>query len=134
MKKLILLFVLAFSVQLTFAQDDAFKKDVLKLIKLNGSDAQMKMAKNQILQMIPTDKHAAFLVEFDATLPALYDKIAKVYMDTYTKEDVKAMLAFYDTPVGKKMQEKNGEILEKSQVAAQEWGQGLQSMLMKYMQ
>src|SRR5690606_40959220 len=97
MKKLILLFVLAFSVQLTFAQDDAFKKDVLKLIKLNGSDAQMKMAKNQILQMIPTDKHAAFLVEFDATLPALYDKIAKVYMDTYTKEDVKAMLAFYDT-------------------------------------
>lgn len=116
------------------AQDEALKKDVMRLIEANGSNAQMKMAKDQILKMIPAEKHSAFIVEFDATLPSLYDKLAKVYMDTYTKDDIKAMLAFYDTPVGKKMQSKNAEIMEKSQTAAQEWGQGLQGMMMKYMQ
>ena len=41
---------------------------------------------------------------------------------------------FYNSPVGKKINEKSGELLEKSQAAGEEWGQGLQSMMMKYMQ
>jgi hypothetical protein len=55
-------------------------------------------------------------------------------MEEYTKEDVKAMLDFYDSPVGKKINSKAGEILEKSQKAGQEWGEGLQGMMMKYVQ
>ncbi len=134
MKKIILTFALVLAAQISMAQDDAFKKDVMKVIEMSGSGAQMKMAKDQILKMIPAEKQAAFLVEFDASLPAFYDKVAKVYMDTYTKEDIKAMLAFYDSPVGKKITAKAGEIAEKSQTAAQEWGQSLQPMMMKYMQ
>jgi hypothetical protein len=134
MKKIVLALVFMFAAQFTFAQDEAFKKDVLKVIELSGSDAQMKFAKDQILKMIPADKQAAFLVEFNASLPSLYDKLAQVYMETYTKEDVKAMLAFYDTPVGKKITAKAGEIATKNQAAAQEWGQALQPMMMKYMQ
>ncbi|RZJ33681.1 MAG: DUF2059 domain-containing protein [Flavobacterium sp.] len=134
MKKLILSLALLFIAQLGMAQDDAFKKDVLKVIEMSGSGSQMKLAKDQILKMIPQEKQAAFLVEFDATLPSFYDKIAQVYMETYTKEDIKAMIAFYETPVGKKMTAKSSEIAEKSQKAAQEWGQGLQGMMMKYMQ
>lgn len=134
MKKIILTFALILIAQLSVAQDDAFKKDVMKIIEMNGSNAQMKLAKDQILKMIAPEKQAAFLVEFDATLPAFYEKMAKVYMETYTKEDVKAMMAFYDSPVGKKMAAKAGELAEKSQAAAQEWGQALQPMMMKYMQ
>jgi hypothetical protein len=55
-------------------------------------------------------------------------------MDTYTKEDIKAMIAYYNSPVGKKIKEKAGEVAEKSQAAGQEWGEGLQGMMMKYMQ
>jgi hypothetical protein len=44
------------------------------------------------------------------------------------------MIAFYESPVGKKINEKSGVILEKSQAAGQEWGQGLQTMMMKYAQ
>ena len=134
MKKIILTFAFVLAAQLTMAQDDAFKKDVMKVIEVSGSNAQMKLAKDQILKMIPPDKQAAFIIEFDATLPAYYDKVAKVYMEVYTKEDIKAMLAFYESPVGKKMTAKAGELAEKSQAAAQEWGQGLQPMMMKYMQ
>jgi hypothetical protein len=92
------------------------------------------MAKNQILKAIPAEKQAAFLIEFDAAMPALYDKLAAIYMETYTKDDVKQMIAFYESPVGKKITAKAGEIAEKSMVAGQEWGQGLQAMMMKYMQ
>lgn len=134
MKKLILSLAFLFIAQLGMAQDDAFKKDVLRVIEMSGSGSQMKLAKDQILKMIPQEKQAAFLIEFDATLPSFYDKIAQVYMDTYTKEDIKAMIAFYETPVGKKMTAKSSELAEKSQKAAQEWGQGLQGMMMKYMQ
>ena len=134
MKKILIAVAFAFVSQVGFAQDDAFKKQVLKVIELSGSANQMKSAKDQILQMVPKDKQAAFILEFDATLPALYDKLATIYMEEYTKEDIKAMLAFYESPVGKKINEKAGVMLEKSQAAGQEWGQGLQGMMMKYVQ
>ncbi len=134
MKKALFVIAFAMATQFGFAQDDAYKKDVMKVIELNGSAAQMKMAKDQILKMIPAEKQAAFLVEFDASLPSLYDKLVKVYNEVYTKDDIKAILAFYETPIGKKMTAKSGEIAEKSQAAGQEWGMGLQAMMMKYMQ
>ncbi len=134
MRKLLLTFALILTANAALAQDEAFKKDILKVIEVSGSAAQMKLAKDQILKMIPEDKQAAFLVEFDASMPALYDKLAAVYAETYTKEDIKAMLAFYESPVGKKINAKAGELAEKSQAASMEWAQGLQGMMMKYMQ
>ena len=134
MKKVLLSLALIFTAHIAVAQDEAFKKEILKLIQNNGSVAQMDLAKNQILTMIPEDKHAAFLIEFDATMPALYDKLAAVYAEVYTIDDVKAMIAFYESPIGKKINAKAGEVAEKSQAASMEWAQGLQGMVMKYMQ
>jgi len=135
MKKFILVFACVFAAQFSIAQqDEAFKKDVLKLMEVSGSNAAMDVAKNQILKMIPATKQDAFLVEFNASLPALYDKIAAVYMEVYTKQDVKDMLTFYGTPLGKKMAANAGVITEKSQAAGAEWGQSLQPLLMKYME
>ena len=134
MKKVIITLVVVFFSNIGFSQDDQFKKDVLKVIEMSGGTSQIKSAKEQILKMVPKEKQAAFVIEFDATLPSLYDKLATVYMQTYTKEDIKAMMDFYNSPVGKKINEKSGELLEKSQAAGEEWGQGLQSMMMKYMQ
>lgn len=133
MKKTILTLLLVLLAQISFSQDEAYKKDILKVIEMSGSAAQMKIVKNQILKMVPTEKQGAFLIEFEASLPSLYDKLVKVYMETYTKEDIKAMIEFYNTPVGKKITEKSGEIAEKSQAAGVEWGQGLQAIMAKYM-
>ena len=134
MKKIILTFALVFIAQLGFSQDDAFKKDILRVIEMSGSANSMKAAKDQILKMVPEAKKAAFIIEFDSTIPSLYDKLAIIYMETYTREDIKAMIAFYESPVGKKINEKAGVLFEKSQTAGKEWGEGLQEMMMKYMQ
>ena len=70
MKKLIVTFALVLLSQIGFSQDEAFKKDVLKVIEMSGAANQMKSAKTQILQMVPKEKQAAFILDFDATMPA----------------------------------------------------------------
>lgn len=135
MKKLILTLAFVAVAQFGFAQEDAaFKADVMKVIEKSGSGGQMASAKKQILAMIPEDKHAAFLIEFDAILPKVYEGTAKIYMEEYTKDDVKAMLAFYESPVGKKMSQKTEIIAEKSQESMMELQGEIQAIVMKYMQ
>lgn len=135
MKKIILTVTFVFAGQFLMAQtNEAFKQDVLKVIEISGSASQLTLAKDQILKLIPKEKQTAFLAEFNASLPSLYDKIAEIYMSEYTHEDVKQILKFYDTPVGKKMTQKSAVIAEKSMAAGQQWGASLQSMMTKYMQ
>ncbi|GGC85119.1 hypothetical protein GCM10011508_10590 [Flavobacterium lutivivi] len=134
MKKIILTAVFAFATYSGFAQDEALKKDVLKVIELSGSGGQMAAAKKQLLGMIPKEKQAAFIIEFDALMPKIYDASAKVYMEEFTKEDIKAMLAFYESPVGKKMAEKSEVIATKSQEGMAALQGEIQALMMKYMQ
>lgn len=133
MKKLILTFLVIFVSHFGFTQD-AFKVDVIKVLKASGSGAQMELAKGQVIGSISEEKRADFSKEFDASLPSLYDKMAKVYMEIYTHDEVKQMLRFYESPVGKKITEKASELTEKNMSAAQEWGVELQGLMMKYMQ
>jgi hypothetical protein len=149
MKKLILTFGIVLVSQFGFAQtnaakpateiaaapvDEAFKKDVLRVVERSGASGQLAAAKKQILGMIPEEKHAAFLVEFDALAGKAVDSTVKTYMEEYTKEDVKAMLAFYDSPVGKKMADKAEVIASKSQEEMMALQGEMQALVMKYMQ
>jgi hypothetical protein len=133
MQKLFITLAFFFSTHFAMAQDD-FKADVLKVIQQSGAAAPMRSAKEQIMQNIPLTKRADFGKEFDATLPALYEKMTKVYMEVYTHEDVKQMLKFYDSPVGKKMAGSLDELTTKSMAAGEEWASELQGIMMKYMQ
>jgi hypothetical protein len=114
--------------------DEAYKKDIVRVIEKGEIGSQLRMVKDQVLKTIPSDKQAAFLVEFDASIVSLNEKLIPIYMEAYTKEDVKAIIAFYDSSVGKKMAEKSAGINEKAQETAKEWGEGFQAMMMKYMQ
>jgi hypothetical protein len=133
MKKLFLAVAIMLIAQFGMSQD-AFKEDVLKVLKASGSAAQMELAKDQVMQSIPETKRVEFSKDFDASLPSLYDKMAKVYMETYTHAEIKEMLKFYNSPVGKKITEKSGELTKKNMAAGQEWGAELQGIRMKYMQ
>lgn len=133
MKKILVTLVIVLVAQFATAQD-AFKADVLKVLKASGSAAQMEIAKEQVMNNIPESKRADFSKDFDASLPSLYDKMAKVYMEIYTHDDIKKMLEFYNSPVGKKIAEKASELTKKNMAASQEWGMELQGMMMKYMQ
>ncbi|MEK8179482.1 DUF2059 domain-containing protein [Flavobacterium buctense] len=134
MKKLVFAVVFALVSQLGFAQDKASKEDVAAVIEKSGASGQMNSAKKQVLSMIPQDKQAAFVVEFDLLLKKVNDATVEIYMQEYSKEDIKAMLAFYNSPVGKKMAEKAESIATKSQESMAGLQGEIQALLMKYMQ
>lgn len=131
MKKLVFTVAFAILSTVSFAQEKASKADVLKVIERSGAQGQMNAAKKQILTMIPADKQAAFLIEFDAIIAKSQDKTADLYIEEYTKDDIKAMLAFYESPVGKKMAEKSEKIAEKQQASMMELQGEIQTMMMK---
>ncbi|HQE34532.1 MAG TPA: DUF2059 domain-containing protein [Flavobacterium alvei] len=132
MKKVFLSIAFVLIAQMTMAQEANFKADVLKLISISGADGAMKVAKLKFLNIIPENKKENFSKEFEASLPSMYEKMAKVYMEIYTPEDIKGMIAFYESPVGKKMSEKSGELTQKAMKAGQEWGKELQVIMEKY--
>ena len=134
MKKIILAFAFVLTTQFVSSQDAAFKSDVMKVIKMSGATAQMDVAKKQIMAMIPEAKQADFSKDFEATMPAFYDKVAAIYMKEYTHADVKEMIKFYSTPTGKKIKEKAGILAEKNMAMQQTIGMQLQGIMMKYMQ
>jgi hypothetical protein len=48
---------------------------------------------------------------------AMKDDLARIYSETFTREDLEGMSAFYDTPLGKVMLAKQPEVQEKMQQA-----------------
>ena len=140
MKKLFIAVAFMFVAQLSMAQtatkaaDPAFKKEVLRLLELSGANAQYEALINPIIKSAPAEKQADFKKEIMESLKGLSDKIADIYMQEFTPEDVKTMIKYYESPVGKKQASKAGVLAEKGQAAGMEWGQGLQGIMQKYME
>ena len=129
MKKVLLTFAFIAVAQAGLAQqqDEAFKKDVLKLIDLKeGADKGMDKA----MKDIPKEKQAAFTAEMK-TLEASYnEKMANIAMEVYTKEEVKELIAFYESPVHKK----ESVFAEKTKKVNIEYFTTLMSVMGKYIE
>ena len=126
-----LLFLAAF-VLLTFgaqAQIAEFKASVLKLMAVSGSDATLKMIPEQILSMIEQQAPAlpeSVKVEIQAmfseeALLSLMDQMVPIYAKYYTQQDMDDLIAFYDTPLGKKLSTVQPQITLESMSVAQQW-------------
>ena len=134
MKKTILVSLLLFVVAISNvqAQDNAFKADAVKLVKLSSDAAEAAL--EQVYVMIPEEKLEGFKKELEPVMDRYYEKIAIKSMEYYTHEDVKQLLKFYNSELGKK----NLKVQEEMAIAAmgpmaQELQRDLMPMLQKYM-
>lgn len=129
-----MLFAVAFilTAHLGMAQDAAFKSDVEKLLDLSGSTAQMDVAKKQVIAMVPADKQAEFSKEFEASLKPVIQVQKDFYLNEFTHEEIKQIIKFYESPVGKKLAQKTSKLTESTMPAIQSWSMELQSIIMKY--
>lgn len=134
MKKLLVAVAFMLVAQMGMAQDAAFKADAVKFLNISGTASTFEMMTKDIVKNAPADKQAAFKKDLDASIQELIGKMADLYMTEFTHDDIKAMIKYYETPVGKKAAAKTGVLFEKGQVVGQEWGMGLQSIMMKYME
>ena len=133
MKKLLLTLVLVLAGATAFAQD-AFKQDALKYIQLTEQRQIFELLTKDIVSQLPAEKQADFKKELDASMDGLMDKMAEMYMQEFTHDEIKQFIKFYESPAGKKLAGKTTVLYEKGQQIGQEWGMGLQSIMMKYMQ
>ncbi len=55
----------------------------------------------------------------------LYEKIARIYARHFTVDEMNKLIAFYETPVGRKFIQKMPEVMLESQKAGMEWGRAV---------
>ena len=55
----------------------------------------------------------------------LTDEVAKLYATSFTEDELKAILTFYQSPVGKKLLERQPRIVDGSMQFAQDWANKL---------
>jgi len=131
MKKILFVFAFIVAAQISHAQN-TFKQDVMKMMEVSGAAAQYDVAIDQILKNVLPEKQAPLKADLLESIKLLQDKMAVIYMEEFTHEDIKAIIAYYESPAGKKFAEKSGIIFERSQKAAAEWSVGLQKIAEKY--
>ncbi|WP_428249082.1 DUF2059 domain-containing protein [Ferrovibrio sp.] len=64
-----------------------------------------------------------FLPEMRAALPGLLDEIAKLYTLHFSADELRQVVAFYESPVGRKAIDTMPAITQQSMAMGQAWGQ-----------
>lgn len=130
MKKIICVVAFMFIGMTGFSQAD-YKQKTIDLIVLS-SGPQFDVVIQPLVNMVPEKNREAFKADIKASMGELYEKLAVVYMESYSEEEVDAILTFYNSPIGKKMIAETPEITQKSMQIGQTWGMQLQPLMAKY--
>lgn len=116
--------------------DTAKQQDILKLLRLSGSAELGLQAMDQIMmsfeEMFP-DVPAGFWADFrnEAKAEDLLDMMIPIYDKYYTHDDIRDLIKFYESPVGRKMIETMPLVLQESMQAGQEWGRALSEKMLQ---
>lgn len=130
MKKVLLAVAFMLVANLGMAQQEAFKKDVLKYFQVSGMSDGFADVVNMMSENIPADKKEAFKKEVTASIDDILNKMALLYMKELTPEDIKSAIKFYETPAGKKLVTASKSDLLNN--LSEEWGAKIGEIMAKY--
>lgn len=130
MKKTILSLVITFVSVVAVAQTDSYSLAVKEMLTASGSDASYKKAVEQMLGMFKMQHSNVSKETWEAlqeellktSIDDLVEMLVPVYKKHLTEADLKAITAFYKTPVGKKYAQKTPDIMAESMQVGQQWG------------
>ena len=126
---------------------DAKKAAIRELMDITGSAQigemfaaaflqQMTQAMKNMNPEIPPRAFTILEEEINAVIReemlekgSLYDLIYPVYHNYLTLEDTRALLAFYNTPVGRKMIRVMPQLTREAMLVGQSWGQSLDDLM-----
>lgn len=116
---------------------DAKRKDVRRLLELNGAKAAAAaqidpMVKSfESLPGMTPDMMESMKEEFKASLNEVMEMSIEPYMQHLSHDDIKAMIAFAESPVGQRVAAAQPKIVAETTAAGMKWGQSLQPRIMK---
>jgi hypothetical protein len=118
---------------LTRAQTSEFEKDIIKFLSINGSSATYDLAFEQMVtqfKKIRADAPEEIWKEvriqiFDTEISVLNKMLIPIYMKHFTHSEIKALIEFYQSPIGKKVTGTISPITIESIHISQNWIIGL---------
>jgi len=114
-----------------FGQAEAeYRKTLEEMFEVSGTEESYKVAITQMVGMMKQqypNVDAAIWEEFEkeflnTSLNDLVEMLVPVYSKHMTQADLKNVIAFYQTPTGKKYADKTPLIMQESMQVGQEWG------------
>lgn len=93
------------------AQDNDFKKDVKELIKLMGVPEQVEYTREDEILSVSPEKEEIFTKQLDSLLLVYNEKVELHFLEKYTHDEVKEIIQFYKTPLGKKLVKENKDYI-----------------------
>ncbi|MBL4715432.1 MAG: DUF2059 domain-containing protein [Bacteroidia bacterium] len=143
MKKFIsmLTLVLVFTT-MSFGQVDKEYNETLKnMFDVSGTEESYKAIITQMVTMFKlqyTDVREEVWDEFEkdflkTSLNDLVEMLVPIYIKYMTKEDLEALIVFYETPVGKKFAKNTPLIMQDSMKIGEEWGMKIGEKFVKKM-
>lgn len=140
-KSLFIILSLLLSIPATQAQDNEFEKDLALMLELNGSKESYDMVFEQIVGQLKysmpnvSDENWAKVKAdvFDKQIIELNKKLVPIYKKHFTHDEIKGIIAFYQTEVGKKMAHKSVVLAQESMAIGQQWGMQLGQFIQDYL-
>jgi hypothetical protein len=83
------------------------------------------MQTNPMLQKDLNDTAAKLRTDLQPRSAELMNQVATLYASRFTEQELKDVVAFYKTPLGKKMTEEEPKVIDQSMSLAQNWGNKL---------
>ena len=124
------LFLLPITILAQTEEDQSFKKDVKRLFESNGSKELYLASLPQIISTFKnmrTDIPDKIWDELEKEMSGesineLMDMLIPVYQNHFSHEEIKELISFYESPIGKKLAVKMPEITKESMNVGQQWG------------
>ncbi len=131
MKKIILVVAIAFSLS-GYSQDNLQEqKDAYTLVELISKPTFKPIIK-QFSGMIKAENIEVFEKEIETTFPELFKGLSELYVQEFTHDEIKGLIKFYQSELGKKIASKQGLMAQKGMMLGQNWGMKVQGMMSKY--
>lgn len=132
MKKIIITFTLILAAAtLSFGQDNSVYKNALQeMMDISGATESYKVVIVQTIKMlkeqksqVPDEVWTHFEKSFlEASQGELLEMLVPIYQKHISLPDLKAIIAFYQSPAGKRFSEKTPIIIQESMQVGQQWG------------
>jgi len=122
---LAVLCLLALAHPLQAQEGNTKEQDIRKLLVLTGSDKLAEQIMDQMMTTLDEDgSDKGFWESFRAEIDSeeLVRMTIPIYDKHLTHEEIKGLIAFYQTPLGAKLIEKLPAIAQDSMVVGMEWG------------
>ena len=124
------LFVVGMGVSGVFGQTK--NDDIVKLLRVSGADKMSSQIFDaMIAQFKPLAPNANWAeIKRKANLDGLLYECVPVYDKYYTHDDIKQLIKFYESPLGKKLVETSPLVMNESMAIGQKWGEKLAQVIM----